>query len=286
MMEDFQRRIAISDANDKHMDSIERLLWRGLEVSFIVNIFPLENYACGSINIPNILVGIFAGNIVPPIPQEMESGVYDSFCRGSSSWRVSIIPKFVRDVQNEARIGPNYLHGTQLYFRHANPRTSLSIYRVSRYAVCFSRGTPLQKGNRSINTGCDDRPLRPLHYRVLSAIFAILVFIYLLVIGDKNWKPFWDGLIFTAGFLCGMYGFGMLFYCVTQFFEGATERTQFYSQSKDTHGPNTVTQKYDLTSHNYCNTLLAVGRAHMANVLNTDKQIAVIIQGFRERGEN
>jgi hypothetical protein len=39
---------------------------------------------------------------------------------------------------------------------------------------------------------------------------------------------------------------------------------------------NTVTQKYHLTSHNYCNTVIAIGRAHMANVLNTGKQIAVI----------
>lgn len=42
------------------------------------------------------------------------------------------------------------------------------------------------------------------------------------------------------------------------------------------HGSNTVTQKYLLTTNNYCNTLIAIGRQHMANVLNTDKQIAVI----------
>jgi IS1 family transposase len=38
---------------------------------------------------------------------------------------------------------------------------------------------------------------------------------------------------------------------------------------------NTVTQKL-LTTLGYCNTVLSIGRAHMANVLNTDKQIAVI----------
>jgi hypothetical protein len=37
----------------------------------------------------------------------------------------------------------------------------------------------------------------------------------------------------------------------------------------------TVTQKL-LTMLDYCNTLIPVGRAHMANVLSTDKQIAVI----------
>lgn len=34
-----------------------------------------------------------------------------------------------------------------------------------------------------------------------------------------------------------------------------------------------VAQKYQLTSHNYCNTLIAIGRLNlMANALNTDKQ--------------
>jgi IS1 family transposase len=39
---------------------------------------------------------------------------------------------------------------------------------------------------------------------------------------------------------------------------------------------NTVTQKYPLTTPNYCNTLIVIGRAQMANILSTDKQIAVI----------
>jgi IS1 family transposase len=42
------------------------------------------------------------------------------------------------------------------------------------------------------------------------------------------------------------------------------------------HDRNTVTQKYLLTRPNYCNTLIAIGSAYMANILNTDKQIAVI----------
>jgi IS1 family transposase len=44
---------------------------------------------------------------------------------------------------------------------------------------------------------------------------------------------------------------------------------------KRLHGPITVTQKL-LTSTNYCNTVLAIGRAHMANVLGTEKQVAII----------
>jgi IS1 family transposase len=41
------------------------------------------------------------------------------------------------------------------------------------------------------------------------------------------------------------------------------------------HG-NTVTQKYFLTSDNYCNTVMCIGRTRMANVLSTEKQVAVI----------
>jgi len=42
------------------------------------------------------------------------------------------------------------------------------------------------------------------------------------------------------------------------------------------HSVVSVTQKYFLTTHNYCNTVMVTGRANMANVLSTDKQVAVI----------
>src|SRR5205814_8090436 len=42
------------------------------------------------------------------------------------------------------------------------------------------------------------------------------------------------------------------------------------------HNVDTVTQKYRLTRTTYCNTLMPYREAAMANVLNTDKQIAVI----------
>ena len=42
------------------------------------------------------------------------------------------------------------------------------------------------------------------------------------------------------------------------------------------HGGNTVTQKYLLTIPNYCNTVIAIGRTNMANVLSMEKQVAVI----------
>ena len=49
----------------------------------------------------------------------------------------------------------------------------------------------------------------------------------------------------------------------------------FLAQIADS-SENTVTQKYLLTSPNYCNTLIPIGRAQMANVLSTDRQISVI----------
>lgn len=46
-------------------------------------------------------------------------------------------------------------------------------------------------------------------------------------------------------------------------------------QKKAFHGCDNVTQKL-LTTPYYCNTLIAIGRAHMANVLSIDKQVAII----------
>lgn len=46
-------------------------------------------------------------------------------------------------------------------------------------------------------------------------------------------------------------------------------------QITETVHANTVTQQL-LTTPYYCNTLIAIGRAHMANVLNKDKQITVV----------
>ena len=42
------------------------------------------------------------------------------------------------------------------------------------------------------------------------------------------------------------------------------------------HDDNTVPQKYPLTSSNYWGTVKCIGRTNMANVLSTEKQVAVI----------
>jgi len=51
---------------------------------------------------------------------------------------------------------------------------------------------------------------------------------------------------------------------------------QHHKQDQGLHSRDTVTQKYFLTSHNYCNTLIARGEEAMANVLDREKQVAVI----------
>jgi hypothetical protein len=39
---------------------------------------------------------------------------------------------------------------------------------------------------------------------------------------------------------------------------------------------DTVTHKYTLTSSNYCNTVISIGRTQMANILSIEKQVAII----------
>jgi len=51
---------------------------------------------------------------------------------------------------------------------------------------------------------------------------------------------------------------------------------QEHSKEECCHSPIIVTHKYLLTSPNYCNTVIAIGRAQMANVLSMEKKIAVI----------
>ena len=67
-------------------------------------------------------------------------------------------------------------------------------------------------------------------------------------------------------FLCGLC---MLLYCLLDFAEPSTNGVF------DARHGNTVTQKL-LTTPYYCNTLIAIGRQYMANVLSTEKQSTII----------
>jgi IS1 family transposase len=136
----------------------------------------------------------------------------------------------------------------------------------------------LVRSNPSINDRCRERRPSGMLYRTLSAILALILSLRvsyrLIVKGDDRIYRLSGGVLIPFSFFCGMYGAGMLFYCLTEFFDSTTDCSEFQSQSKEAHN-NTVTQKL-LTPGNYCNTVLAIGRTHMANVLTKDKQVAVI----------
>ncbi len=71
-----------------------------------------------------------------------------------------------------------------------------------------------------------------------------------------------------------LVGFGLAAFLFPPYYKGDCEDSQHPPLINPLHG-NNVTQKL-LTKLDYCNTLIASGRHHMANVLSTDKQIAVI----------
>jgi IS1 family transposase len=74
-----------------------------------------------------------------------------------------------------------------------------------------------------------------------------------------------------------LVGLGLAAFLFPPYYEGDCEDN--YKQPpplfSPLHGTNNVTQKL-LTTLDYCNTIIVSGRQHMANVLSTDKQIAVI----------
>lgn len=138
---------------------------------------------------------------------------------------------------------------------------------------------PLESGDSGIDAGCNNRRSRPIPYRLLYAVLPILLRLRisrrLFIIGDDCWCGLSWWVSMPLCFLCGMYGFGVALYCTAEFFDGPTDCTQFQPQSDKSHSGDTVTQKL-LTMPYYCNTLIAIGRAHMANVLSIDKQVAII----------
>lgn len=86
-----------------------------------------------------------------------------------------------------------------------------------------------------------------------------------------DWALMLSGALFSfIGALIGAIG------CLPWNWWRCLHDGQEHTQNQGFHVPITVTQKCLLTSPNYCNTLIAIGRQAMANVLSTDKQIAVI----------
>jgi hypothetical protein len=91
----------------------------------------------------------------------------------------------------------------------------------------------------------------------LAAWFFFCASQYMLII-RRDWRWWWR----LSGGL-GCIGLGIVFsiHCADHLFDL---------------DEISVTQKFCLTTPNYCNTVLFIGRAQMANVLPMDKQVAVI----------
>jgi IS1 family transposase len=81
------------------------------------------------------------------------------------------------------------------------------------------------------------------------------------------------GLLIALGVLCDLFGTFALGAPWSDESKGTEDCDQ--SDYRQFHSTHNVTQKL-LTAPEYCNTLIAIGRTHMANVLSIDKQIAVI----------
>ena len=140
--------------------------------------------------------------------------------------------------------------------------------------------TPYRQRYEGIDTRCHDRSYGRLSYTLLGGVllFGLGVRIpYRLIVKGDNRAYFIPWQILTPlYFLFIMAGFGLLLDCVLYFANPCLDVGQeppysFYQS----HG-NTVTQKYLLTSPNYCITVMCIGRTNMANVLSTEKQVAII----------
>jgi IS1 family transposase len=154
---------------------------------------------------------------------------------------------------------------------------SIGSFKLSIGSIgSFCHLAGLITSNSSVDYGCYYRVSRPLSYPFLSAIIILLVFVCLLAVGDRNWNIFLGSFIFIACFLCGMCGFGILFYCGVQLIDGVVECSKLDTQIYDSHTHNTVPHKYPLTIANYWGTVIGIGRAQMPNILPMEKKVAVI----------
>lgn len=71
---------------------------------------------------------------------------------------------------------------------------------------------------------------------------------------------------------CGSGAIG----CLPWEWRECLHNSQTGNQYQRFHNPDTVPQKYFLTTYNYCGTLIGIGGTAMANILSKDKQIAII----------
>jgi len=105
----------------------------------------------------------------------------------------------------------------------------------------------------------------------------VLVRVWSLAVAALRWLSVATGACAGAGVGCALstIGFGGPF--VFWRFRWMLGEDEYCEKKQPLHGGLIVTQKYLLTSYNYCNTVMGIGRLNpMANVLSKDKQISVI----------
>ena len=145
---------------------------------------------------------------------------------------------------------------------YGNQRLTTNNSRFAHFSQLATHCVPLEEADEDRDESEEgNRSCEPSHnlfgpshpaFKIGYAVF-ILLLAYLCCV-RANWVIFrqWDGNALLWGLL--LYGLaGLLIWHVF-----------------------IVTQKYFLTTHNYCNTVIAIERAQMANALSTEKQAAII----------
>jgi IS1 family transposase len=145
-------------------------------------------------------------------------------------------------------------------------------------------------GDSCSQTDKYQRPVRPRWWRYgigpiprLFLSFAPVIGGFLLI-GERSYRRRgWCWLLLA----CCLPLLGIVRLCLFLdwlYFDAECEHQQPQKQeSQSQHGRDTVTQKL-LTIQYYCNTVIAVGRARMANVLSIEKQVAIISASAERSG--
>jgi IS1 family transposase len=113
---------------------------------------------------------------------------------------------------------------------------------------------------------------------VLAIGFGLSSSYRLLVKGDDSMYGIPWQILTPAYFFSLMIGWGLLADCVLYLTNPCSDTGQHedaFGYEVHSYDSNTVTQKL-LTTPSFCNTLIAIGRSNMANILSMDKQVAII----------
>jgi len=205
-------------------------------------------------------------------------------------------PVFVRDYLPKFSVKPSSLRSDKSLggilgsFCLPLHKTSLPLYFGDAVSSSGS-STPSFPGLPSNDRGCDNsddyqypfRGLIPVWRILLGTLIIIFGFFCLIRWGERRWGLALYFCCCLSGVLFGLAPWGKV-----------NDKGQHYCGDKGWfHFSISVPPKYLLTSPNYWGTVIATERTDMANILSTDKQIAVIsalqavraaiVQEFRSR---